>query len=175
MDLTIGQLLRVLSASMTLVGLYNKSGFVRDQYRERLQTLFQGLPSMASQSEIANEIGLHEQQELSFDSSDFSRVTPVRYRELTEFLKAHHLPFFIFNATVLVERSKRHMLWPTSFEFTALDVGSDACGYRAWDDLKKWEVVEHRSKDMSIFPKTQPATNHSHLISLWHIASSATM
>jgi hypothetical protein len=39
-------------------------------------------------------------------------------------VQRNRLPYFIFNATVLVQRDHRHRLWPTAFEFTANDVGS---------------------------------------------------
>jgi len=149
-DATTGQLLRAYAAAGGLVGQYNNSGLVRSEYRERLQELFQGLPSPDPPYEIANKIDSEEQLELNLDSSDFSCVTPVEYRELAEFAEQNHLPFFIFNATVLVERAKRHLLWPTAFELTADDVGSDVCGYRAWGELKQWEVSEHLSKGMSL-------------------------
>ena len=155
MDATYNQLLRALAAVSGFVGVYNKSGFVRGEYRERIQRLFQGLPSPSSELEIANKLDSAEERELVLDFSDFSYVRPVLYPELRDFAKDHGLPFFIFNATVLVERAYRHLLWPTACEFTADDVGSDVCGYRAWDEMKQWVVREHLTKGMSILQWTR--------------------
>jgi Patatin-like phospholipase len=150
LDATIGQVLRALAASSGLVGQYN-NGLIRRAYREHLQRLFQGLPSAESEYKIANEIDSRARQELMLDASDFSYVIPVNYRELAAFAQQYRLPYFIFNATVLVQRAYRHMLWPTAFEFTAHDVGSDVCGYRTWDALRKWEVSKHISEGMSLW------------------------
>jgi hypothetical protein len=147
-DSTLFQPLRAFVASMGLgaSGQYNRMGAVREGYRERIQELFQGLPTSQATDEIGNLISMSERQELNLESSDVSRVTPVRYRELAEFLLGTRLPFFIFNAAVLVERPYRHMLWPTAFEFTADDLGSDVCGYRRWDELRHLDVSEAREE-----------------------------
>jgi hypothetical protein len=150
MDMTFFEPLRAFAAASGHVGLYNNTGFGREEYRNHLQKLFQGLPSTHSKYEITNEIDWPARQELNLDHSDFFEVTPVGYRELAEFLQRNRLPFFVFNATVLVRGAYRHMLWPTGFEFTARDVGSDAFGYRTWDDLRHLEVTEHFSEGMSI-------------------------
>jgi hypothetical protein len=149
MGATLGQLLRAYIAPLAAAGLYNSTSLGRRNYRECLQKLFQGQPS--PKLEILNKIDRSIERELNLDHSDFSKVTPVNYRELAEFLQRNRLPFFIFNATVLVRGGYRHMLWPAAFEFTAHDVGSDVCGYRTWQDLKRWEVTEHWSEGTSIF------------------------
>jgi Patatin-like phospholipase len=150
MDATFGQLLRAASAASGSVEGFNNSS-VRREYRQRLQRLFQGRPSPTSDYAITNEVDWKMRQELDLDNSDFSCVSPVNYRELAEFLQRNHLPFFIFNCAVLVPRAYRHMLWPTAFEFTAADVGSDVCGYRSWDELKQWEVSETRPEGMGLW------------------------
>jgi hypothetical protein len=148
MDMTLGQLLRALNLMSGDVGQYNM-GLVRRDYRQGLQRLFQGVPSPGSRYKILNEIDSRVQWELMQDKSDFSSVMPVTYRELAEFAQRNRLPNFIFNAAVLVQRSHRHMLWPTAFELAALHVGSDACGYRSWESLRRWEPSEHFGADMS--------------------------
>jgi hypothetical protein len=97
----------------------------------------------------SHRIDSRTQWELQQDFSDFSYVDPVSYKELAEFVQRNHLPYFIFNAAVLVQRAYRHMLWPTAFELTAHDIGSDVCGYTTWDDLRRWEVSDHISAGMS--------------------------
>jgi hypothetical protein len=148
-DVALDPPLRAMWGVLGIVGLYNGLGGFRKKYRERLQRLFQGLPSPDSKNEIENEIDWRARHELLADTSDFFDVVPVSYPELAEFAQQNRLPYFIFNATVLVQRACRHLLWPTAFEFTAYDVGSDVCGYRTWDDLKQWEVAEHISQGMS--------------------------
>jgi hypothetical protein len=148
-DATFFQPLRAMSAAMGAHGQYNSAGMVREAYRERIQELFHGLPSSISTGTIENRIDPGQWQELNLDFSNFSRVTPVRYQELAEFALEHGLPFFIFNGAVLVERPYRHMLWPTAFELTADDLGSDVCGYRTWDELKDWDVSEEREERTS--------------------------
>lgn len=143
---TVFQPLRAFIAAMGAHGQYNWAGTMRQDYRERIQELFQGLPSPGSRGQIKNRIGRGLWQELNLEFSNFSRVTPVRYQELAEFVLDNGLPFFIFNGAVLVERPYRHMLWPTAFELTAVDLGSDVCGYRGWDELKHWDVSEEREK-----------------------------
>lgn len=154
MDATFGQLLRAMSSASGFVGQFNGTA-VRREYRERLQRLFQGRPSPTSEYAIANEIDWNTRQELDLDASDFSCVTPVNYRELAEFLQRNRLPFFVFNGAVLVHRSYRHLLWPTAFEWTATDIGSDVCGYRSWEELREWEVTETRPKGMSLWKWTR--------------------
>ena len=149
-DATVNQPVRALMAASENVGDFNFAGGARREYRDRLQELFQGLPSLNLKSKIENAIEQREQTELHLDRSDFSTVTPVNYLDLAEFAQQHHLPFFVFNATVLIQRAFRHMLWPTVFELTSCDIGSDVCGYRAWDDLKHWVVTEHLPEKMSI-------------------------
>src|SRR5262245_40359455 len=124
-DLTWSQPLRAMAAAWGNVGLYNSVGFGRGEYRDSLQRLFQGLPSPHSKNAIANSIDELTRTELGLDHSNFSYVMPTSYRELAEFAQQNRLPYFIFNATVLVQRAYRHMLWPTAFEFTAHDLGSD--------------------------------------------------
>jgi hypothetical protein len=137
-DATIFQPFRAFWAAMGFVEGYNAMGFVRRTYREHLQRLFQSIPSPDSGNLLQG-------------SSTFSCVLPVGYRELAEFLRQNRLPYFIFNATVLVQRACRHKLWPTAFEFTANDLGSDVCGYRTWDDLRQWEV-EKEFRSLSSLP-----------------------
>ena len=149
-DLTWSQLLRTMAAALGNAGYYNGSSSGREEYRDNLQQLFQGLPSSESDWAIANRIDEPTSRELIVDQSAFSAVMPVNYRELVEFAGQYRLPYFIFNATVLVQRGYRHMLWPTAFELTAHDLGSDVCGYSAWDDLREWEVTEHIGEGMSI-------------------------
>ena len=151
MDVTYFQPLRAISVLLGNVELFNKCSSVRQEYRERLQRLFQGRPSPSSDFAITNAIDQQLQQELNLDSSDVSCVAPVNYRALAEFQKLHRLPFFIFNCAVLVSRAHRHMLRPTAFEWTALDVGSDVSGYTRWDELTKWEVNETRPKGANLF------------------------
>ena len=150
MAMTLGQPLRALTASSGSVGQYNLYS-IRTTYRERLQKLFQGLPSPGSKlwTDILNKIDSRTRWELQQDFSDFSYVDPVTYKELAEFVQRNHLPYFIFNAAVLVQRAYRHMLWPTALELTAHDIGSDVCGYTTWDDLRRWEVSDHISAGMS--------------------------
>jgi Patatin-like phospholipase len=143
-DATFFQPLRALAAATGALGQYNGAGGVRAGYRDRIQELFQGLPASDPAHTIANRIDPLLWQELNLDSSTFSCVMPVRYQELAEFASRNGLPFFIFNGAVLVERDCRHMLWPTAFELTADEIGSDLCGYRKWDELKDWDVSEQR-------------------------------
>lgn len=150
-DLTWSQLVRAIAAAFGDAGFYNRTGSGRDVYRTNLQTLFQGLPSSEREYAIANQIDDSTSTELIADQSSFSQVMPVNYRELAEFVQRNRLPYFIFNASVLVQRSYRHMLWPTAFEFTAHDLGSDVCGYRTWESLSQWEVTEHISEGMSMW------------------------
>lgn len=148
-DGTLFQPLRALVGGMGLgsSGQYNTTGMVRKQYREHIQELFQGLPTSPATGKIGNHISMSERQELNREFSNLSSVTPVRYGELAEFLLGNHLPFFIFNAAVLVERPYRNMVWPTAFELTADDLGSDACGYHGWNELRHLDVSEAGAND----------------------------
>lgn len=145
-DATLFQPLRAIAGS---TGQFNRAGIIRANYRERIQELFQGLPSADSAGRIQNKLSNAEFQELNLDHSNFSTVKPVKYRELAEFAEKHKLPFFIFNATLLVERNSRNKLWPAVFELTADDLGADSCGYRTWFDLKNWEGDEARMEHAS--------------------------
>jgi len=149
MDLTWWQWLRTMAAAWGNPGYYNAAGSGRGEYRKKLQRLFQGLPSPDSDWAIANGLDEPTSTELTVDQSRFSDVMPVSYRELAEFAQQHRLPYFIFNATVLVQQGYRHMLWPTAFELTAHDLGSDVCGYSTWEELKTWDVTEHIGEGMS--------------------------
>ena len=135
---TLGQPLRALTAFGDDLDQYNSFG-PRRNYRESLQKLFQGHPTQDSR-DLENRIDFSWKQDTAI--TDFSAVTPVTYRELADFAKANHLPFFIFNCAVLVDRPFRRMLWPTAFELTADDLGGDVCGYRRWADLEAADAEE---------------------------------
>ena len=150
-DATLFQPLRAVAAANGNPGMYNSMGMGRGDYRKSLQRLFQALPSPNSKNEIANPIDEWTRRELERDHSCFSEVMPVSYRELADFAQQNRLPYFIFNAAVLVRRPYRHMLWPAAFELTAHDLGSDVCGYRTWEALKEWEVTHHINEGMSVW------------------------
>ena len=117
---------------------FNGSGGIQRGYREGIQKLFHGHPDKDSPQKIENALPVSWRKNKAID--DFLTVAPVTYRELSRFLEDNGLPFFIFNGAVLVERSRRGMLWPAAFELTADELGSDVCGYRQWDDLAKHEA-----------------------------------
>ena len=139
---TLGQPLRAFAAIGDNLDQYN-NGFSRKNYREGIQKLFHGHPRKDSPGKIENAIGFGWNQGLA--DSEFAVVTPVTYCELAKFAEENMLPFFIFNCAALVNQPFRHMLWPTAFEVTADDLGSDVCGYRRWDDLEASDAVELRS------------------------------
>ena len=147
LGMTVSLLGRAMAAALGNSVMYNEMGGGREKYRKRLQTLFQGLPSRSplpgSQHSIENRIDPRTQTELSQDHRDSTEVKPAKYQELAQFAQQNRLPYFIFNAAVLVQHDHRHELWPTAFELTAHDLGSDVCGYRTWEAVSQQEVTGH--------------------------------
>jgi len=146
MSATIFQPLRAISASMGDLAKFNVGGSTREGYRSAIQRLFHGLPVRDRPGEIQNAISNAEWQQMNHESGSFCRVTPVRFPKLAAFALEHRLPFFIFNGAVLVDGSHQRMLWPTAFEMTADDIGSDVCGYRRWDDLRALDITDERAE-----------------------------
>ena len=139
-DIVIMQPLRGLSALLGNSSLYNKVGMLKEEYRNRIQIMFQGAPNTGSLFDIANRISFKENFELNSDQCDVTYVSPVRFGDLAKFAEDNNLPFFIFNATILVSHKNRHMLWPTAFEITSDDIGSDVCGFRKWEEMEDWDT-----------------------------------
>jgi hypothetical protein len=140
---TFEQPLRAFSSLGEDLDQFNGGGATRRSYREGIQTLFHGHPRKDDPQKIDNAFGEGVGQRQ--DIFQFTNVRPVTYQELAKFSQENHLPFFIFNGAVLVDRSARHMLWPTAFELTADDLGSDVCGYHRWDVLAERKLEELRS------------------------------
>jgi hypothetical protein len=141
---TVGQPLRAFFSMDGNLDQYNNMGFSKKSYRHSIQRLFHGHPRKDSPKEIENKIGFGWKQDPNIN--DLTFVEPVTYRELAKFAEENDLPFFVFNCAALVDRPCRHMLWPTVFEFTADDLGTDVCGYRRWDDLEASDAEEMRSQ-----------------------------
>ena len=140
---TLEQPLRAFTLLGDDLDQFNSGGASRRNYRANIQKLFHGHPRQDAPEKIENAINREWNQ--SHTTTFFEAVTPVAYRELAKFAEENHLPFFIFNCATLVDRPFRHMLWPTSFELTADDFGSDVCGYRRWEDLDASDTEELRS------------------------------
>ncbi len=121
----------------------NNSSSVREDYRKGIQKLFQSHPRKGAQPGVENEIPFSWKQDDT--TMKYLTVQPVTYQDLAAFAQVNGLPFFIFNCAALVARRFRHSLWPTAFEFTADDLGSDVCGYRRWDDLGESDEEELRT------------------------------
>ena len=143
---TVFEPLRALSASMGNLAQYNAGGAVRDAYRDGIQRLFHGDPSRDHPGDIQNAISDAEWQQMNLESGRFCCVTPVRFPQLTAFALEHRFPFFIFNGAVLVDGAHQRMFWPTAFELTADDLGSDVCGYGRWADLRNLDISDERAQ-----------------------------
>jgi hypothetical protein len=139
---TLEQPLRTFASIGDDLDQFN-SGFSRRRYRQSIQELFQGHPRKEAPEKIGNAVGFPWGK--SSKLVDFATVAPVTYRELAAFAEKHNLPFFIFNCATLVDRAFRHMLWPTAFELTADDFGTESCGYRRWEDLDASDEEELRA------------------------------
>lgn len=137
---TLEQPLRAFVSFGDDLDQFNSGGVTRRNYREGIQKLFHGHPRKDFTQKIENAIDFSWNQNQAV--TEFTRVTPVTYQELAKFALDNHLPFFIFNGAALVNRPFRNMLWPTVFELTADDLGSDVSGYRRWEDLLQFEAEE---------------------------------
>ncbi|MDH3704360.1 MAG: patatin-like phospholipase family protein [Alphaproteobacteria bacterium] len=131
------------SRAANFTNLLNAQSMSRKSYRDGIQRSYHVFPDLKNKAPV-EKLGFWEK---SFAASEHLALTradvpPVSFPALTEFAQRAKLPSFVFNTTVRPPRpDSRIPLGQRIFEIGPMGLGSNSCGYLAWDNTEGlgWE------------------------------------